>query len=258
MNFTLVTGASKGIGKALAEEFAKRGHNLILVARTEKTLKEVANELEDAYGVKVVYLAQNLNEENAAQIAFDWCSEQKYDVNILVNNAGFGLHGYFHKMEAKELKKILNLNIDAIVLLVHKFIPELKRHNNAHILNISSTAAFQPVPYLNLYAASKAFLNSFSGALREELQVLGINVSCLAPGPTDSDFFNDSGVAGDIDLSSVKMSPQEVAEIGVTGMFNKKALIIPGISNKFGAFFSKRISSTPIVKLVAKLFKPKD
>ncbi|MDQ3537142.1 MAG: SDR family oxidoreductase [Bacteroidota bacterium] len=257
MNFTLITGASKGIGKALAEAFANRGQNLILIARTEKTLREVASDIEDRYNVTAVFLAKDLNEENAAHSIFNWCKEHKYTVNILVNNAGFGLHGYFHKMKEEELLKILNLNINSIILLSHLFIPELKKVKNSHILNVSSTAAFQPVPYLNLYAATKAFLNSFSGALREEVQEYGINVSCLAPGPTDSDFFNKSGVENDIDLSTVKMKPEEVAEIGVEGMFNKKALIVPGISNKFGAFFSKRISSTPIVKLIGKLFKPK-
>ncbi|MDQ3394451.1 MAG: SDR family NAD(P)-dependent oxidoreductase, partial [Bacteroidota bacterium] len=174
------------------------------------------------------------------------------------NNAGFGLHGYFHKMKPEEIRKIINLNIDSIISLILIFIPELKKHNDAHILNVSSTAAFQPVPYLNIYAATKAFLNSFTIALREEVKELGINVTCLAPGPTDSDFFNDSGVENGIDLSSIKMATEEVALIGIDGMYNKKALVIPGISNKFGAFFSKRISSTPIVKLVAKLFKPKE
>lgn len=257
MTYTLITGASKGIGKALAEEFAKRGYNLILIARTKETLQEVALEFEQRYHIKVVFLAIDLGEENAAQKIFDWCLEHQYSVNILVNNAGYGVHGYFHKMKKEEIQKIVLLNIESVIMLVYTFIPELKKHSNAHILNVSSTAAFQPVPYLNLYAATKAFINSFSGALREEVQELGINVSCLAPGPTDSDFFNKSGVASDLDLSTVKMKPEEVAEEGVTGMLNNKALIIPGVSNKLGAFFSKRISSTPIVKLVGKLFKPK-
>ncbi|MDQ3396128.1 MAG: SDR family NAD(P)-dependent oxidoreductase, partial [Bacteroidota bacterium] len=114
MKFTLITGSSKGIGKAIAEEFAKRGNNLILVARTEETLKEVATDFEERYSVKVKYFVQDLNKENAAQEIYNWCRENDYNINILVNNAGFGLHGYFHKMKPEEIRKIINLNIDSI------------------------------------------------------------------------------------------------------------------------------------------------
>jgi short-subunit dehydrogenase len=144
-----------------------------------------------------------------------------------------------------------------VATLVLLFIPELKKNSEAHILNVSSTAAYQPVPYLSIYAASKAFINSFTGSLRIELKETGINVTCLAPGPTDSDFFNDSGIEQDIDLSHVKMEPEQVAKEGVEGMFNRKAVIIPGFSNKVGVFFSKRISSTPVVKALGKLLRPK-
>jgi short-subunit dehydrogenase len=258
MSYTLITGASKGIGKALAEEFASRGHNLLMIARTEKTLKELAEKLRERYKVKVHYLCQDLSLPDAPEVIFDWCKINKLQVNILVNNVAYGLYGHFAKMKIRDLQDILLLNIQNVTALVLLFIPELKKQSEAHILNVSSTAAYQPVPYLSIYAASKAFINSFSGGLRVELKESGINVTCLAPGPTDSEFFNKSGLEQDIDLSHVKMEPEQVAKEGVEGMFNKKAIIIPGFSNKVGAFFSKRISSAPVVKALGKIFKPKE
>jgi uncharacterized protein len=258
MSYTLITGASKGIGKALAEEFAGRGHDLIIISRTEEALNELAENLTHKYKIKVNYLSQDLSLPDAAEVIYKWVKSNNFQVDILVNNVAYGTYGHFEKMKLEELKNIILLNIQNVTALIHYFIPELKKHSKAHILNISSTAAYQPVPYLSIYAASKAFINSFTGALRVELKDSNINVSCLAPGPTDSDFFNKSGLEQDIDLSHVKMEPEQVAKEGVEGMFNEKAVIIPGFSNKLGAFFSKRISSTPVVKALGKLFKPKE
>lgn len=258
MGFVLITGSSKGIGKALANEFASRGYDVILVARTEEKLIKEAERLRQKYQVQVQYLSQDLYEPESAERIFEWCLENNYQINILVNNVGFGLHGYFEKMKKEDLQKIIHLNLSLVVNLVHLFLPSLKKIPGSHILNVSSTAAFQPVPYLAVYSATKAFVNSFTQALREELLETNINVSCLAPGPTDSEFFNESGVDQSLDLSHVKMEPEEVAAKAVDGLFEKKDLIVPGFSNKLGAFISKRISSKPIVKAVGKLLKPKD
>ncbi len=255
MSYVLITGASKGIGKALAEEFAKHNCNLLLTARSEEELTSLASFLKKDYKVKVVTFPLDLLKEGAAGELSGFCAANKIAVRVLVNNAGSGLWGAFADSNLNDQFAMLQLNQRVVLELCHYFIPVLKEMPNAHILNVASTAGFQPFPGFAAYAASKAFIYSFSRSLRYELKEHNINVSCLCPGPTDTSFFSEAQFNHKLDTSEgIKMPVEEVAAKAVAAMLARKAVVIPGISNKLGVFMSKHLpaglTSTVLGKLV--------
>jgi hypothetical protein len=236
MEYALITGASKGIGKAIAYELASRGNNLILAARSEDLLAKISAEIARKYAVKVEHFAVDLIEPDAAKKLVDWCTENNYQLNILVNNAGFGLWGSFDKLPLERQLASMNLNMSAVVSLTHQFIPNLRKSKKAYILNVASVAAFLAIPSFSIYAATKSFLLSFSRSLNLELGRKGIVVSCVCPGSTESEFLetagmNDLGKAAD----TFGMSAESVAEIAIRGMLKGKTEIIPGLINKVAA-----------------------
>ena len=195
MAFALVTGASKGIGKHIAVELAKRKIDVLLVARSKNLLEELAKTLQDTYGIKAAYLAVDLADRNAPLQVYNWCADNRYDINILVNNAGYGLSGLFEKYPVNDHVDNMQVNVVSLVQLTALFLPMLKRQpSKAYILNISSAAAYQAVPFLAVYAASKSFVLSFSRALRYELKKTNVSVTCISPGATDTDFGNSDNV----------------------------------------------------------------
>ena len=258
MNYTLITGASKGIGKALAEEFARYGLNLILVARSIDKLDSIASQLTESYRVDVKVFPADLTDLNAAMDLYEWCRLNKYYVRILVNNAGYGLYGSFLEADLGEQLEMINLNQLASMRLIHLFGPAMFNLPNPHILNVASTAAFQPVPYMSSYSASKSFIVKFTLGLRKELRKSGINVSCLCPGPTITDFYQTAGLhkSGLTDNKSVLMPPELVASQSLKQLFNKKALIIPGTSNQMGYMMSKFLPVSWITAMIYGIFKP--
>lgn len=238
MSFALITGASKGIGKSIAVELAKRKINVLLVARSNNLLEELCKTLQDTYGVKAFYLATDLANRNAPQQVFNWCTDNKYDINILVNNAGYGLSGLFDKYTEKEHVDMLQVNVMSLVQLTALFLPVLKHQpSKAYILNISSSAAYQAVPYLAAYSASKSFVLSFSRALRYELKKTNVSVTCISPGATDTDFPNRANVGGKGKKAAEKlnMTPEDVAGLAVQKMFAGKTEAVLGFVNKLGA-----------------------
>src|SRR6185312_7219041 len=195
MAYALITGGSKGIGKAIAENLAKRKYNILLAARSENLLKENAAELEKKFGVKTDILVVDISASDAAKKIADWCVSKNYDVSILVNNAGYGLGGAFHKLSLDEQLNMMHLNMDSLVQLTYMMVPVLKKaQGKKYILNVASTAAHQSVPFLGVYSASKAFVLSFSRAIHHELKEENISVTCLCPGPTDTNFINRAGM----------------------------------------------------------------
>ena len=258
MNYVLITGASKGIGKSLAESCAKRGLNLILVARSHDLLKSLAENFSRNYKVDVKILAIDLTHADAACEVYQWCMDHHYHVRILINNVGSAKWGKFTGISLEEQLEMIQLNQLLTVRLCYYFLPQLKEMPNPHILNVSSTAAFQPLPFFSVYGSVKSAILSFTRALRAEVKPDGINVSCLCPGPTESDFFLLAGYQkkGLTDSKTIKMDPRQVAEKAIEGMFNKKAVIIPGFSNKFGSFLSKHLSTGIITKFIQNIFKP--
>lgn len=257
MSYALITGASKGIGKAIAQELAARKNNLLLVARSAEKLEQVAKEFTEKYGVKTACLAIDLSEENAAQKVFTWCIENNYTVNILVNNAGYGLSGAFDKYPLPENLNMLQLNMLVPVALTQLFLPELLLQPRAYILNTASSAAYQSVPGLSLYAASKAFLLSFSRGLHQELKHKTVSVTCVSPGATDTDFVVRAqlGPKGLKAANQVNMTPNAVAKIAVKAMFARKPEVITGTVNKLGAFLSWLLPKGLVERTAMKVYQ---
>ncbi|MCC5920900.1 MAG: SDR family oxidoreductase [Cyclobacteriaceae bacterium] len=256
MVYSLITGASKGIGKAIAEKFAHEGHNLLLVARSERLLLDLASDLKEKYRVEVEYLAIDLLAKNAADRVYNWCADNDYTVKVLVNNAGFGLYGPMLDLPADEQEDMLQLNINCLVKMCRLFSDSMKTLSQSTIINLASIAAFQAVPGFAAYAASKTFVLNFSKALHEELRPHGVQVTCLCPGPTQSDFFSRAGVQEDsLALKSLLMSTEEVAEITYKHLNTGKRVIIPGLSNKIGVWASKLTSTKIMGKITSSAFK---
>jgi len=237
MSYALITGASRGIGRAIAEDLASRGYNVLLVARSENPLKESAGQFREKYKIESDYLALDLTAAGAAQQIFNWCKEKKYTVSILVNNAGYGLSGPFEKYELTEHLDMMRLNMRVPVELCKLFLPVLRSQPRSYILNIASTAAYQAVPNLSLYSATKAFILAFSRGLRQELRGSSVSVTCISPGSTDTDFVVRAqiGEKGLKTAKKVNMTPAAVAKVAVNSMLAGKAELITGLINKLGA-----------------------
>ncbi len=254
--YTLITGASKGIGKAMALQLAKLGYNLLLVARSENELQQIAVNIKQEFGVNVYYLYLDLSEKDSPAKVAHWCKNLQVPLSILINNAGYGLWGKFEDLSIGDQLNMLDLNTRTVVELTHLLLPVLKTQKQAFILNVSSTAAYQVVPTLTLYAASKAFILSFSRGLRYELKDSNISVSCLCPGPTDTGFAQRAGMDTLAELAAkFNMSANEVAKIGLKGLFNKKAEIITGFLNKLSSFGARHLPKALIERITAGLYK---
>src|SRR3990170_3197210 len=232
METALITGASSGIGLDLAELFATDQHNLVLVARNEKILSRLADELGKAYRISVKVLIKDLALASAPNEVFAELQRESIHVDILVNNAGFGTHGFFAETDlATELQE-MQLNMVTLTHLTKLFLREMLKKGKGKILNVASTAGFQPGPLMAVYYASKAFVISFSEALANELNGTGVTVTCLCPGPTRTDFqkrayMQKSRVAG-----GRLMNSQTVARIGYEGLMKGKTMVIPRWDNK--------------------------
>ena len=257
MKYALITGASKGIGKALAYELAQKGYGLLLVARSEELLSTYANELTAQFNVSTAYLALDLANQQAAQIIFDWVNKNGYEVEILINNAGYGLNGLINTYSLDEHLQMLQVNINSLVSLTYLFIPHLRDRKRAYIANIASSAAYQSVPGLNIYAASKAFVLSFSRGLSYELSNTTISVSCVCPGATDTQFAERANVTNQKAIKMAEkfnMSPSDVAKISIKGIFAGKTEIVPGFINKIAKVLALVIPDKILEKSAASIY----
>jgi short-subunit dehydrogenase len=256
MPFALITGASKGIGKAIAESLASRGYDLLLVARSSGLLEQVAAEIHTATQRNCQWLAVDLSGDQAAETVFDWCQNKQFPVSVLVNNAGYGLSGPFEKYSAQEHAEMLHVNIIALTKLTRLFLPGLLTQPAGYILNIASSASYQAVPYLSAYAASKSYVLSFSRGLRQELKTTTVSVTCISPGPTDTDFVNRAkvGAKGIKAAERFNMSPRVVAHISVESMFRRRPEVITGGMNKLSAFFAWLMPKSLVENVAKKLY----
>jgi short-subunit dehydrogenase len=254
--YALITGASKGIGRSIATQLGAMDYNLLLIARNESELRELANTATIDYKIIVRYLVLDLSATGAAHKAVNWYKSLGVPLSVLVNNAGYGIWGDFETLDLDAQTAMLNVNIYAVAELTHLLLPALKLQEKSYILNVASTAAYQAVPTLALYAASKSFVLSFSRATRYELRGSGVSVSCLCPGPTDTDFAHSAGMDALADLAAkFNMTPAEVAQIGLKGMFSSKAEIVPGFLNKVSAFAAQHLLKAMIERITAGLYK---
>ncbi len=237
MQYTLITGASKGIGKAMAQQLAAKKQNLLLVARTASLLETLANQLKLEHSVKVDYLAIDLAGIGAAQTIFGWCQANGYQINTLINNAGYGNGGAFDQISTKQHTDMMQVNMNVPVELISLFLPQLKQQPRAFILNIASSAAYQAVPGLSLYAASKSFVLSFSRGLQYELRNSSVTVTTVCPGGTDTDFASRAQLGPKAVKAGEKlnMKADDVAKLALDAMYAGKTELITGFLNKLGA-----------------------
>jgi short-subunit dehydrogenase len=237
--FTLITGASAGLGKALAEECARRGMNLILVSLPEDELHLLGASLRREYGVEVHCFEMDLTQREAP-LELARTVLQRFSVNMLINNAGVGGSMPLEKASAGYIDNILQLNIRALCLLTYQFVPELKKHDRSYILNISSLAAFSPIPFKTVYPASKAFVYSYSRSLRAELSHTSVQVAVLNPGPilTNADVVSrvrKHGWWGRL----MTLTPEWTARMAIRNTLRGRCVIIPGIMGKMSFLLMK-------------------
>jgi uncharacterized protein len=257
MKLALITGGSRGIGKAIAEELASRQCDLLLVARSAEDLKAVAADLRLRFAVEVECLPLDLSVNGAPEKVFQWCQSLRKEIDVLVNNAGYGLSGSFTNYSPDENSNLIQLNIVSLVRITQLFLPTLRNQSPSYILNIASTAAYQAVPYLSLYAASKSFVLNFSRGLRQELRSSNVSVTCVSPGSTDTDFvvrakINHKGLKA---AKKFNMQPNDVAKIAVQAMLDKKPEKIVGFANKIGAFLAWLMPKTMVEKTAMKIYE---
>src|SRR5579862_2755829 len=222
--WALITGGSAGIGLDLAKVFAANKFNLVLIARNEARLKQVADELRGKHGIETKTLAKDLSLPNAPQEIFD--ALRDIPISVLVNNAGFGWRGAFAEGDLqRQTLDMMHVNMDSLVALTRLFLPPMLERKSGRIMNVASTAAFQPGPFSNIYFATKAFVFSFSTALSEELAGTGVTVSAFCPGTTRTEFFERAGMnMSGRDL--VMMNADVVAQIGYDGLMRGKRIVI--------------------------------
>jgi short-subunit dehydrogenase len=255
----LITGASVGIGHELARQFARGGYNLLLVARTEDKLKAVAEEMR-TLGVQADYILSDLSKPEAPLALFSDLRNRGLTIDVLVNNAGFGALGKFHELDPQRQLDMIQVNITALVELTHLFLQGMVARNAGGILNVASTASFQPGPHMAIYYATKAFVLSFSEAIAEELRDTPISVTALCPGPTESEFRSRAKMDNSPAFRS-KMIPTmtaaAVAQAGYEGFIRRKRLVVPGLMNKVGVQANRIAPRRLITKVAAKINRSK-
>ncbi len=256
--YALITGSSKGIGKDMALELAKNGYDILLIARNEEELKSTQAEIVSKYKIKVHFLAIDLSTSDAPKAIYEWVSKNDYSISILINNAGYGLWGKFENLTFESQQNMMLLNMNSLVTLTYLFLPMLKNQPNTYILNVASTAAYQAVPALGVYAATKAFVLSFTRSLRFELKNTNVSVTCLSPGATTTNFTNRSGMKSSDAMQAVadkfSMPSDVVAKFGIDSMFSKKAEVVPGLTNKIGVWATYFLPKSIIESIAGNLY----
>lgn len=256
MNYTLITGASRGIGKALAEECAKRRMNLLLVARSLPELVAIKDDLVEKYKVDVDCIQLDLTDAKAGFFLKEYIESNDLNINCLINNAGVGLYGEFYRSDIKSQRQLIQLNIAAIVDITYHVLPHLMKQPESFIMNVSSLSAFHAMPQMSAFAASKAFVKSFSDGLRQELKDDDIRVTVLCPGPVASNFTEIAGLEkyDENSMRWMQLTPEKVASSAVSGMLNGKRKVIPGVINKVGFYLITLLPEWVLSAMVKKIF----
>ncbi len=253
-----MTGASLGIGVDLAECYARDGYDLILTARSEDALKSVAARLSSAFAVKATPIANDLGAIGGGKKLADEIAKRGLTVDVLVNNAGFGHAGALTTAPLATSLGMIDLNVRALVELTHIYWDDMLKRGRGGVLNVASTAAFQPGPLMAIYYASKAFVLSFSEALWEEARGTGVLVSCLCPGPTASGFRERAGTGRTkLATAAAVMPSMPVAEEGYRGWRRNKRVVITGARNRVGAELAQILPRSVILRLVRNIQSPR-
>jgi hypothetical protein len=250
----LVTGASGGIGRAFAELLAADGYNVVLVSRGAEALERVGRDLEARFGAGTMVIAQDLGEPAAAERVFAAVTEAGAFVEVLINNAGFATYGDFSEIPLATEREEVNVNVGALTALTKLFLPPMLRHGRGRILNVASTAAFQPGPLMAVYYATKAYVLSFSEALAEEVRGKGVTVTCLCPGSTETGFQSRAKMEESALVRGRKLpDAMSVAKAGYAAMQRGATLEIPGAANAIGAFLPRLVPRALIPRIVKRV-----
>jgi short-subunit dehydrogenase len=256
-NTALVTGASSGIGAAIAAELASRGFSLILVARREERLLSLATELSSEHGIDVEVIAADLADEGGRDRLQQELGGRGRAVEVLVNNAGFGHQADFARSPRERMVEMVRVNVEAVVDLTSRFIGPMVDRGRGSVINISSTAAFQPLPGSAVYAASKSFVLSFSEAIRTELRGTGVTVTAVCPGPAKTEFTEVAGVGGVEERTpgAVWTSVEEIARQAVDGAKRDKRVVVPGMLNRASAIAGQHSPRAVVLPLISRVWR---
>ena len=256
MTTALITGASGGIGEAFARRLAGEGYDLFLVARSEDKLQKLCAELSAKHGIKANYITADLGEHGSDEKVFDETTKLDLNIDLLINNAGFGSMGDFVELDRERELEMIDLNVRALVALTHRYLPAMRDKGKGTIINVSSAAGEQPLPFMATYAATKAFVTSFSMAIAEENRPFGIQVFALCPGPTRTNFFE----AGKIDKSLMLKGEQTTDEVVATAMAaigTGKSKVISGLMNRITAAAAGLAPDSLVTRVVASQLRKK-
>jgi short-subunit dehydrogenase len=255
MNTTLITGASSGIGAAFARKLAARGRNLFLVARSEETLITLCNEIGRIGGIRAQYLAIDISKPDSPKILFEEARKRGLEIDMLINNAGFGSMGDFDRLDLNRELEMIDLNVKALVALTNYFLGPMRKRKQGTIINVASTAGFQSVPFMATYAATKAFVLSFSEALWDENRTHGVHVMALCPGVTETNFF----AAAKMDRPPMRaaQTPEEVVDAALRGLKRKKSVVVSGWLNLAMVESERLVPRTWVTKVAGNTLRPR-
>jgi short-subunit dehydrogenase len=250
---TLITGASSGIGEAFARALAARGESLLLVARSEDKLLSLCNELSRAHNVNCQYFALDLSEEGAGAVLFAEVEGRGLEIETLINNAGFGSMGDFASLPVERELNMIELNVRALVELTHLFLAPMIERKSGAIINVASTAAFQPVPFMATYAATKAFVLSFTEALWEENRTRGVRILALCPGVTETNFFAAGGMGKP--PFRAPQTPEQVVATALRALEQNRSHVISGWENYAAAEVQRLVPRSFVARLIGKTMR---
>ena len=252
----LITGASSGIGEAFARRLASDGHDLFLVARSGDKLNELCSEMSAKHGITAQYFALDLTEPEAVARCFAETARLGLDIDLLINNAGFGSMGDFAKLDVERELEMIRLNIGTLVGLTHRYLGPMRDRRRGTIINISSGAGFQPIPFMATYAATKTFVTAFSEAIAAENRPFGVEVIAVCPGSTDTPFF-ETGKVGREFASKGLETPEQVVETALRAIGGGRAKVISGWKNRLVARVVSIVPNSLIVRVIAKQLSKK-
>lgn len=250
MDTVLITGTTSGIGKALAEKFAGAGNNLVLVSGNRDKLQQQQAELQTRYHISVEYISCDLAEDHAARLIMEKTEEMGLSVDILVNNAGFNESGFFADTDLSQELDMIQVHIKVLTALTKLFLPGMIERRHGRILNVGSTGAYMPCPYDTVYAATKAYVLSFSNGLYQELKGTGVTVTCLCPGATQTLFARKADIDNTLLFKLFVMQPEAVASIGYKSLLKGKRAVTAGLYNKL-LVLSAKVLPVSIINPIA-------
>src|SRR5687767_3933912 len=253
MNTTLITGASSGIGEVFARKLAARGRNVLLVARSEDKLITLCNELGRSNSIRAQYVAMDLSEPDTAERLFEEAGKRTLDIDLLINNAGFGSMGDFSQLPLERELNMIDLNIKSLVDLTYRFLGPMRERKQGAIINVASTAGFQAVPFMATYAATKAFVLSFSEALWEENRPYGIKVLALCPGVTETNFFE--AARGKKPPARAAQSPEDVVDTALRALARGKSHVVSGWTNRAMTEVERFVPRSMVTRVAGRMMR---